>query len=160
MFRQGARETGHGHDGNVREAAPLVRLSERRTGVRAPSTSLSLSLRVCSFQQVFDVISRPYFHGLITATEAEQALQGQVLLSLSSLRTDADIAQRKGTFLLRFSTTQPGVFCLACINKDNVCTHTLPLSLSRACTHSRAADLPLQREARSERSVQPAGQGM
>lgn len=50
--------------------------------------------------RVFHLLSRPYFHGFITTTKAQQSLSNK----------------KKGTYVVRFSLTEPGAFSISSVS--------------------------------------------
>jgi len=57
--------------------------------------------------RIFWLLTKPYFHGFLSSAKAEKILSNK----------------KKGTFLLRFSATEPGAFTLSVISKDDKLQH-------------------------------------
>jgi len=59
-----------------------------------------------SLERVYNLLSRPFFHGMISTTNAEKALAGK----------------KSGTYLVRFSNKEKGAFSISVIN-EGIITH-------------------------------------
>ena len=57
---------------------------------------------------LFNLLNKPYFHGNVTLYNAEKALSRK---------------KKKGTFLVRFSSTEPGAYTLSFVTSDDRIQH-------------------------------------
>jgi len=58
--------------------------------------------------KILSLMSKPYFHGFLSSSKAEKILSS---------------TKKKGTYLVRFSSTEPGAFTVSAVSKEDKVQH-------------------------------------